>query len=128
MLSDLFVQPHIVVYLPEQGMETDRMIAKDVFGWSDDKSERNSFYDPWASLWRPKPEGTPATPAWSRNPSDTLKVIEQMELMGFEGEICREGGSYHVSFTAHGGHGAADYPDFSYAVCLAALGALRVIC
>jgi hypothetical protein len=117
----------VITILPKQGMEIDRMIARDVFGWSEDKSDTNPFYDSWAGLWRPRPLGRVETPSWSRFAPDTLKVIERMEEMGFEGEIHRSGGVYDVQFTAPGGTGVAHYPNFGYAVCMAALGALGVI-
>jgi hypothetical protein len=108
-------------------MQTDKMIAKDVFGWSEDRSDTNTFYDSWASLWRPRPLGRVETRSWSRFAPDTLKVIDRMSEIGFEVEIHRSGGVYDVQFTAPGGTGVAHLSEFSYAVCLAALGALGVI-
>jgi hypothetical protein len=121
-------EPRLLVFLPEEGMETDRMVAEFIFGWSMDETPINVFYDPWAALWRPRPnEGRVATPSWSRVPSDAIKVIERMEELGFDTQITRQGGMWHMTISAQERYSAVHYPNFCYAVCIAALGALGVI-
>ena len=57
-------------------MELDKTIGRYFYGWSEEMTEINKWYDPWAMLWRPIPshEETP-TPAFSTSLRDAMKLV-----------------------------------------------------
>ena len=109
--------------LPPPGLEIDSLVGKYVFGWTEVRTERNTFYDPWANLWRPLPKRDASTPAWSRNADHSLQVVEAMVLKGFDYHCDRTGSYFTVEFRA-GARSSTARGELPYATCLAAVGAL----
>ena len=109
------------------GVDMDTLVAKYIFGWSEDKSQDNNWFDPCVNLWRPTPDNSGITPSWSRFPSHALQVASQMEKEGCEMAIYNATaislpkGTYEVMFTK----GIMSYNkargDFCTALCRAAL-------
>lgn len=60
-------------------MELDVKIGQAFYGWAEEKSETNPWFDPWAKLWRPVPGyKETATPAFSTSTLYAFRFVEYL--------------------------------------------------
>ncbi len=108
----------------EPGIEMDALVARRIFGWTEEKTATNKWFDPFVKLWRPTPKDNPATPAWSRAPSHALTVIEKLTEIGIPSDIrVLEPNLYEVKI-GYGLPRAQSVDSFATAICRAALMAV----
>ena len=62
-------------------MALDVKIGRLAYGWTEEQTEKNDWYDPWAQLWRPKPLKSVATPAYSGSLVDALKFVRDIHCL-----------------------------------------------
>ena len=106
----------------EPGIEIDAIVARNIFGWTQEKTDENKWFDPFVKLWRPYPKANPATPGWSRSPFDAMDVITQMAEDGWALDASFSNGSWETTFNGGDTHGVHD--TFAMAICRSALKAV----
>jgi hypothetical protein len=63
-------------------MQIDKKIGRLAYGWTEEKTLLNTWFDPWAQLWRPIPADKDSipTPAFSTSIIHALQLTEQIIL------------------------------------------------
>jgi hypothetical protein len=76
--------------------EQDRNIGKFVFGWTDEETEENVWYDQFFEVWRPKPNyHKDLYPSWSESNDYAMQLIAHLVKTGLEIEISAQQ-DYHI--------------------------------
>ncbi len=88
-------------------MELDIKIGRLAYGWSEEPTDINQWYDPWAQLWRPVPDHKhTATPAFSTSVVNAIELVEYLAAKGINTIIAFDD-SYCVGMSSR--HKRAEY-------------------
>ena len=103
-------------------MKTDITIGKLYYGWTEEQTEINKWYDPWAQIWRPIPQngkGVP-TPAFSGNETFAVKLIEHLDsALHISTEVVRNVHVWFVTMDIHKTNIFAFGEDVSFSIAVA---------
>lgn len=66
----------------------DKLIGMTIFGWTEDKTEKNNWFDEFFNVWRPKPKDRDDLyPAWSTSGKFAAQLVEELVKMTVEIDV-----------------------------------------
>ena len=91
--------------------QNDKIIGRTVFGWTDEQTQKNDWYDEFFGLWRPKPASKDDLyPSWSSSGKFATQLIEELIKNDVEINISQSYGQIAIQLS-HRGFDGEGYGD-----------------